>query len=147
MLYKPILDAIKAIIVADETANGLIEIYRDYAVEPGVSKTPVCVIGATTKQKHGQSYLGDTIGSRPRTWSVLITVLILGRSYPTQTQLTLEVEKLDAVQAAVFTVLNGNSKLNSTVTQSLIEDIHDITSPGGEYFGHEIVISIEKKEG
>lgn len=146
MLYKPILAAIKAIIVADETANGLIETYRDYAVEPGVSKTPVCVIGSTTKQRHGQSYLGDIAGSRPRTWSVLITVLILGRSYPTQTQLTLEVEKLDAAQAAVFTVLNANSKLNSTVTQSLIEDIHDITIPGGEYFGHEIEISIEKQE-
>jgi hypothetical protein len=146
MLYKPILDAIKAIIVADETANGLIEVYRDYAVEPGVLKTPVCVIGSTTKQKHAQSALGDIAGSRPRTWEVLITVLILGRGYPTQARLTVEVEKLDATQAAVFTVLNANSKLNSTVTRSLIEDIHDIATPGGEYFGHEIVIGIEKNE-
>lgn len=147
MQYKPILDAIEAIIKADSTANGLIEVYRVYKIEPGVSATPACVIGSSLRMKHDQSYMGNVAGSRPRTWGVAISVLILGRSYLTQTQLTSEVEKLDATQAAVFSALNADSKLDSTVTQSLIEDIHDITIPNGEYFGHELVIGIEKKEG
>lgn len=146
MQYKPILDALEAIIKADETANGLIEVYRTYEVEPGVYKTPVCVIGATTDMTHDLSFLGDTAGSRPRVWGVLIKVLLLGRSYPTQAQLKTEVEKLDAAQAAVYTALNADTTITDTVTLSWIENIRGITLPGGEYFGHEIEISIEKKE-
>lgn len=146
MKYKPILAAIKAILIADETANGLIETYREYDVEPGVSKTPVCVIGSSKEMKHGQSYLGASGGSRPRMWSANISVAILGRSYPTQARLIAEAEKLDATQAAVYTALNADTSLNSTVTLSLVQGVHDVSLPGGEYFGHEIVLDIEKKE-
>jgi hypothetical protein len=147
MQYKPILDAIEAIIKADGTANGLIGVYRVYKVEPGVPKTPVCIIGAATEMSHGQTFTGDTSGSRPRIWDVSISVLILGRSYPTQAQLKTEVEKLDATQAAVYTALNVDTSITSTVTLSWINRIHGITLPGGEYFGHEILITAEKKEG
>lgn len=147
MQYKPILDAIEAIIKADETANGLIGVYRAYAVEPGVPKTPVCIIGTTTELSHAQSYLGDTGGSRPRLWNVSIGVSIVGRSYPTQALLITEAEKLDAAQAAVYAALNADTSITNTVTLSIIERIRDITLPGGKYFGHEIIIEAEKKEG
>ena len=146
MQYKPILDAMEAIIKADGAANGLIEVYRTYEVEPGVYKTPVCVIGATTEMAHDQSFLGDTGGSRPRIWGVAIKNLILGRSYPTQAQIKTEVEKLDAAQAAVYTALNVDTTITNTVTLSSIQSIRGITLPGGEYFGHVIEIGIEKKE-
>ena len=147
MKFKPILDAIEAIIKADETANGLIKVYRVYDVEQGVYSTPVCVIGASTEMTHDMSCLGDTWGARPRVWAVTITILILGRSYPTQAQLITEVEKLDATQAAVYTALNADTSITSKVTLSKIERIHGVRLPGGEYFGHEIVIIAEKKEG
>jgi hypothetical protein len=147
MQYKPILAAIEAIIKADVTANGLIGVYRVYDVEQGVSKTPVCVIGSSLSMSHDLSFLGDTSGARPRVWGVLISVSILGRSYSTQAQLKTEVEKLDATQAAVYTALNADTSLTSTVTLSMINDIRGISLPGGEYFGHEIIIGIEKKEG
>lgn len=146
MQYKPILDAIEAIIRADETANGLISVYRVYEVEQGVYKTPVCVIGSTTEMSHNQGFLGAHGGSRPRLWDVNISLLILGRSYPTQAQLTTEVEKLDAAQAAVYTALNVDTSITSTVTLSVIEHIRGVALPGGEYFGHEILIKAEKKE-
>ena len=144
MKYKPILDAIEAIIKADETANGLIEVYRVYHVEPGVHNTPVCVIGTTTDMTHGKSFLGDTGGARPRLWGVLIAIEILGRSYPTSALLKAEVEKLDATQAAVYTALNADTSITSTVTMSKIVDIRGISH--GEYFGHEIIIGIDKQE-
>jgi len=147
MQYKPILDAIEAILKADENANGVIGVYRTYAVEPGVSETPVCVIGAATEMTHDLSCLGDTGGARPRMWAVSISILILGRRYPTQALLKTEVEKLDATQAAVYTALNADTSITSKVTLSYINRIHDITMPGGEYFGHEILIVAEKKEG
>ena len=147
MKYKPILDAIEAIIKADETANGLIGVYRVYAVEPGVPKTPVCVIGSSMGMSHDLSFLGDTSGARPRVWGVLIAIQILGRSYPTQAQLITEVENLDAAQAAVYTALNEDTSISGTVTLSKIEAIRGITLPGNEYFGHEITIGIESKEG
>jgi hypothetical protein len=146
MQYKPILDAIEAIIKADGTANGLIEVYRTYEVEQGVFKTPVCVIGATTDMSHDMSFLGVTGGSRPRIWGVKITILILGRSYKTQAQLKTEAEKLDAAQAAVYTALNVDTRITNTVTLSWIDNIRGITLPGGEYFGHAIEVSIEKQE-
>jgi hypothetical protein len=146
MQYKPILDAMEAIIKADGTANGLIEVYRTYEVEQGVYKTPVCVIGATTDMSHDMSFLGATGGSRPRIWGVKITILILGRSYKMQAQLKAEAEKLDATQAAVYTVLNVDTKITNTVTLSWIDNIRGITLPGGEYFGHAIEVSIEKQE-
>lgn len=146
MQYKPILDALEAIIKADETANGKIGVYRTYVVEPGVSKTPVCVIGTTTEMSHEHSYFGDTGGSRPRLWGLNIGISILGRSYPTQTRLISEAETLDATQAAVYTALNADTSLTSTVTLSSVQTIRGITLPGGEYFGHEIIIAIEKKE-
>lgn len=147
MQYKPILDAIEAIIKADATANGLIEVYRVYGVEPGVSATPVCVIGSSMDMSHDLSCLGDTSGSRPRVWAVHISILILGRSYPTQEQTKKEVGKLDTAQAAVYTALNVDTTLTNTVTLSLIDDIRGVSLPGGEYFGHEIIIVAEKKEG
>ncbi len=146
MQYKPILVAIEAIIKADVTANGLIEVYRTYEVEPGVHKTPVCVIGATTEMSHDQSFLSAHGGATPRIWGVTITILLLGRSYPTQALLKTEVEKLDAAQAAVYNVLNVDTTIGSTVTQSVVQSIRGITLPGGEYFGHVIEIGIEKKE-
>lgn len=146
MLYKPILAAIKAILIADETANGLIETYREYDVEIGVSKTPVCVIGFSKEMKHDQSFLGASGGSRPRMWSMDIGVAILGRSYPTQARLIAEAEKLDATQAAVYTALNVDTTLTSTVTLSLVQGVRDVTRPGGEYFGHVITIGIDTKE-
>jgi len=147
MQYKPVLDAIEAILVADETANGLIGVYRWYQVEPGVSKTPACVIGASTEMSLRESYVGSHAGSRPRSWDVTISILVLGRSYDTQAQLTTEVEVLDATQSAVYTALNVDSSLTSTVTLSSIDRVHGIRIPGGEYFGHEILITAEKKEG
>lgn len=147
MQYKPILDAIEAIIKADTTANGLIGVYRVYGVEPGVYATPACVIGSSMAMSHNMSCLGDTSGSRPRVWAVNISILILGRSYSTQAQTKTEVEKLDATQAAVYTALNADTSLTNTVTLSKIDDIRGITLPGGEYFGHEIIIGIENKEG
>jgi hypothetical protein len=147
MQYKPILDAIEAIIKADETANGLIGVYRVYEVEPGVYKTPVCVIGSSMRMSHDMSFLGDTSGARPRMWGVEIAIQILGRGYPTQAKLKTEVEKLDATQAAVYTALNEDTSLTNTVTLSKIDDIRGVSLPGGEYFGHEITIGIEKKEG
>lgn len=147
MQYKPILDAIEAIIKADATANGLIGVYRVYTVEPGVAKTPVCVIGTTTEMSHEQSYLGDTAGARPRLWSLTIGVSVLGRGYSTQALNKTEVEKLDATQAAVYTALNEDTSITSTVTLSLIDRIRGVTLSGGEYFGHEILIAAEKKEG
>ena len=147
MQYKPILDAIKAILVADETANGLIDVYRMYIVEPGVYSTPVCVIGATTEMAHNKSYVSPSSGVRPRLWDISIAIQILGRGYPTQEQLIKEVEALDATQAAVFIALNADTKLNNTVTQSLVQSVNDIALTGGEYFGHEIIIEAEKKEG
>lgn len=146
MQYKPILAAMEAIIKADETANGLIAVYRTYEVEPGVHKTPVCVIGATTEMSHDQSCLGDTGGSRPRIWGVTIKNLILGRSYSTQALRKTEVEKLDAAQAAVYTALNADMTITNTVTLSSIQSIRGITLPGGEYFGHVMEIGIEKRE-
>jgi len=147
MQYKPILDAIEAIIKADETANGLIGVYRVYEVEPGVYKTPGCVIGASTEMSHAQGYLGSHGGARPRLWDVTISLLILGRSYPTQAQLTTEVEKLDATQAAVYTVLNVDTSITSTVTLSVVESVRGVRLPGGEYFGHEMRIEAQKQEG
>ena len=147
MQYKPILDAIEAIIKADETANGLIGVYRVYDVEPGVYETPVCVIGTTLGMTHEQSYLGTTGGARPRLWGLSIGISILGRSYPTQAQITKEAEKLDATQAAVYTALNVDTSITSTVTLSLLERVHSVMLPGGEYFGHELLITAEKKEG
>ena len=147
MQYKPILDAIEAIIKADETANRLIGVYRVYGVEPGVYSTPVCVIGATTELRHNNSYVSPSSGVRPRLWDVLIAIQILGRSYPTQEQLIKEVEALDATQAAVYTALNVDTKITNTVSQSLIQRVRNVSLPGGEYFGHEITIAAEKKEG
>jgi hypothetical protein len=147
MQYKPILDAIEALIKADATANGLIGVYRMYDVEQGVPKTPICVIGASTEMEHDFSMLGSSAGSRPRFWGVSIKILILGRSYKTQAQLIKEGEKLDATQEAVFTVLNADSKLGDTVSQSLVKSIRGVSLPGGEYFGHAITIEMDKKEG
>jgi len=152
MQYKPILDAIKAILVADETANGLIAAYRFFMVEQGVYATPVCIIGSTTEMSHAQSYLGSVAGTRPRSWGISIGISILGRSYPTQTQLITEVENLDATQAAVYTALNTDTKIGDTVTQSLVRRVHNVALSGGEYvggeyFGHEVIIEAEKKEG
>jgi hypothetical protein len=147
MEYKPILDAIKAMLVADETANGLIGVYRVYEVEQGVYSTPVCVIGTSTKLTHTQSYASPASGVRPRLWGVLIAIQILGRGYPTQEQIIKEVEVLDATQAAVYTVLNADTKLSGAVTQSLVQSVHNVDLPGGEYFGHEITLEAEKKEG
>jgi len=147
MQYKPILDAIEAILVADETANGLIGVYRVYKVEPGVYSTPVCVIGATTALTHNKSYISPSSGVRPRLWDVSIAIQILGRGYPTQERIITEVEKLDATQAAVFTALNADTKITNTVTQSLIQSVRNVSLPGGEYFGHEIMIEVKKKEG
>jgi hypothetical protein len=146
MQYKPILDAIEAIIKADETANGLIGVYRTYGVEPGVPKTPICVIGASTEMSHDQGFFGPHSGARPVLWKVAIVLLILGRCYKTQIQLITEVEKLDATQAAVYTALNEDSTITNTVTLSVINSIQDITLPGGEYFGHKITIEADKKE-
>ena len=145
MQYKPILDAIEAIIKADSTANGLIKLYRFFEVEPGVRATPVCVIGTTTEMGHEASYLGDTAGARPRLWSLSIGVSILGRSYPTQTQLNLEATALDNAQAAMYTALNEDTSITSTVTLSVIDRVRNVRI--GEYFGHEILIAAEKKEG
>jgi len=147
MQYKPILDAIEAILKADVTANGLIGVYRIYDVEPGVYTTPVCVIGATTKLTHDMSYVSSPSGVRPRLWDVTIAIQVLGRSYPTQEQLIKEVESLDATQAAIYTALNVDTKITNTVTQSLIYSVRNVTLTGGEYFGHEIIIKAEKKEG
>lgn len=152
MQYKPVLDAIKAILVADETANGLIEVYRFFMVEQGVFATPVCVIGSTTEMSHAQSYLGAVAGTRPRSWSISIGISLLGRSHPTQIQLITEVEKLDAAQAAVYTALNADTKLCDSASQSLVQRVHNVALSGGEYaggeyFGHEIIIEAEKKEG
>lgn len=147
MKYKPILDAIEAIIKADETANGLIEVYRTFILEPGVYATPVCVIGSTMEMKHDQSYLGDTGGARPRLWAVSIGISILGRGYPTQAQIITEAEKLDATQAAVYTALNVDTSITSSVTLSILDRIRSVTLSGGEYFGHELIIEAGKKEG
>ena len=147
MQYKPILDAIEAIIKADETANGLIGVYRVYRVEPGVYETPVCVIGTTTELAHNKSYVSSSSGVRPRLWDVSIAIQILGRGYPTQDQIIREVENLDATQAAVYSALNVDTKITNTVTQSLVQRVHNVSLPGGEYFGHEIIIEAEKKEG
>ena len=147
MQYKPILDAIAAILKADEAANGLIKIYRVYDIEPGVYSTPVCVIGASKKLAHNKSYVSSSTGVRPRLWDISIAIQILGRSYPTQEQLIKEVENLDATQAAVYTALNVDTKISNTVTQSLIRSVRNVTLAGGEYFGHEIIIEAEKKEG
>ena len=147
MQYKPILDAIKAILVADTTANGLISVYRVYDVEPGVYETPVCVIGAITALAHNKSYISSSSGVRPRLWDVTIGLQILGRSYPTQEQIKKEVESLDATQAAVYTALNVDTTITNTVTQSLIRSVRNVSIVGGEYFGHEIIIEAEKKEG
>lgn len=152
MQYKPILDAIKGILVADTTANGLIATYRFFMVEQGVYTTPVCVIGSTTEMSHAQSYLGSVAGSRPRSWGLSIGISLLGHSYPTQKQLITEVEKLDATQAAVYTALNVDTKIGNTVSQSLVRHVHNVALSGGEYvggeyFGHEITIEAEKKEG
>jgi len=146
MQYKPILDAIEAIIKADETANGLIGVYRTYDVEPGVPKTPVCVIGASTEMSHEQTFAGDRSGARPRIWDVSISILILGRNYPTQARLVTEVEKLDATQAAVYTALNADMTLEESVSQAWIENIREIVLLNGEYFGYEIKIVGQKYE-
>ena len=146
MQYKPILDAIEAILKADETANGLIGVYRRYDVEQAAPKTPICVIGASTEMSHNQGFFGPHSGTRPVLWKVTIALLILGRSYPTQAQLKTEVETLDATQAAVYTALNEDSSITSTVTLSVINRIEDITLPGSKYFGHKITIEAEKKE-
>lgn len=145
MKYQPILDAIKAILVADETANGLIKLYRFFEVETGAQATPVCVIGSTTEMTYEQSFLGDHSGSRPCLWSATIGISIFGRAYRTQTQLNLEAIKLDNTQAAVYTALNVDTSITSTVTLSSVERVHNVSF--GEYFGHEMLISAEKQEG
>ena len=147
MQYKPILDAIKAILVADTTANGLIKVYRTFMLEPGVYATPACVIGTTMEMRHEQSYLSGTKGAHPRLWAVSIGISILGRAYPTQAQTITEAEKLDDTQAAVYTALNVDTSITSTVTLSLLDRIRSVTISSGEYFGHELIIEAKKKEG
>jgi len=152
MQYKPILDAIKAILVADTTANGLIGTYRFFMVEQGVYTTPVCVIGSTMEMSHARSYLGSVAGTRPRSWGLSIGISLLGHSYPTQKQLITEIEKSDAAQAAVYTALNVDTKIGDTTTQSLVQRVHNVALSGGqyvggEYFGYELIIEAEKKEG
>lgn len=143
MLFKPILDAIETVLKANQAANALIKVYRQYVIEPGVMKVPTCVIGSSRAAKLDEAYTGDTAGARPRTWDVDIGVSILTRRYPLPAQVKDAAEEVDVCQAAVYTALNYDSTLGGKVTQSWIEGVREIILLYGEYYGYEVLLSCQ----
>lgn len=146
MQFKPILGAIETILKADETVAGLIKVYRQYIIEPGVMAVPVCVIGSSRALTLDTAFTGDTAGARPRTWDVNIGVSILSRRYPLPAQVKEAAEKVDETQAAVYTALNADSTLGDVVTQSWVEKVREIILLNGEYFGYELIVSCQRFE-
>lgn len=146
MQFKPILDAIETILKANEAANALIKVYRQYIVEPGVMAVPVCVIGSSRALKIDEAYTGDTAGARPQLWDVDIGVSILTRRYPLPAQVKEAAEMVDATQAAVYTALNEDSSLGGVVTQSWIEGVREIILLQGEYYGYSVELSCQRFE-
>jgi hypothetical protein len=146
MQFKPILNAIETILKANEAANGLIKVYRQYIVEPGVMAVPVCVIGSSRALKLDNAFTGDTAGARPRSWDVDIGVSVLSRKYPLPAQVKKAAEKIDETQAATYTALNADSTLGDVVTQSWVENVREIILLNGEYFGYELIISCQRFE-
>jgi hypothetical protein len=143
MQFKPILDAIETILKANEAANALIKVYRQYIVEPGVMAVPVCVIGSSRALKLDEAFTGDTGGARPRLWNVVIGVSVLTRRYPLPAQVKEAAEKIDVTQAAVYTALNFDSKLGGVVTQSWVENVREIILLQGEYYGYSVELSCQ----
>lgn len=143
MLFKPVLDAIETILKANEAANALIKVYRQYVIEPGVHTVPACVIGSSRALKLDEAFTGDTGGARPRLWDVDVGVSVLTRRYPLPAQVKEAAEKIDATQAAVFTALNFDSKLGGVVTQSWVENVREIVLLQGEYYGYSVELSCQ----
>lgn len=143
MQFKPILDAIEAILKANQPANALIKVYRQYIIEPGVHTVPACVIGSSRAMKINDAYTGDTGGARPRTWDADIGVSILTRRYPLPAQVKTAAEGVDAAQAAVYTALNVDSSLGDVVSQSWVEGVREIILLQGEYYGYELMLSCQ----
>jgi hypothetical protein len=143
MLFKPILEAIEIILKANEAANALIKVYRQYIIEPGVHTVPACVIGSSRALKLDEAFTGDTGGARPRLWDVDVGVSVLTRRYPLPAQVKEAAEKIDAAQAAMYTALNADSKLGGVVTQSWVENVREIILLQGEYYGYELLISCQ----
>ena len=52
---------------------------------------------------------------------------------------------LDTAQSEVCRVLNADTRLGDTVTITTNQRVHNVVFD--EYFGHEILITAEKKEG
>lgn len=143
MQFKPILDALETVIKANDAANGLIAVYRKYAVEPGVYTVPVCVIGSSRSLKLDGAFTGDSGGARPRLWSCSIEILVLSRRYPLPDQILKAAEDVDACQAAIFTALNADSTQGGKMSQSWINGVREIVLLNGEYYGYSIEMGCE----
>jgi hypothetical protein len=143
MLFKTILNALETILKANELANALIKVYRQYIVEPGVMAVPVCVIGSSRTMKLNEAFTGDTAGARPRLWDATIGVSILSRRYPLPAQVKEAAEEVDTAQAAIYTALNVDSTLGDVVVQSWVENVREIILLNNEYFGYEIQLECQ----
>jgi hypothetical protein len=143
ILFKTILDSIETVLKANQAANTLIKVYRQYIIEPGVHTVPACVIGSTRAMKIDDAFTGDTGGARPRTWDVDIGVSLITRRYPLPAQVKTAAEEVDATQAAVYTALNADSSLGNVVEQSWVETVREIILLQGEYYGYEILLSCQ----
>lgn len=145
MQFKLILDKIESVIKGS-AANSKIRLYRTYVIEPGAMATPICLIGSSRSLKLNEAFLGVSGGASPRLWDFDIGISILSRRYPLPKQIKRAAEEIDVTQAAVYSALNADSKLDGSVTQSWVENIREIVLLNGEYFGYEIILQGQKYE-
>lgn len=146
MQFKPIMTAIETIIRAS-AANALTKAYRHYVIEPGVHSTPVIVLGTSRGLRLEEEYLsahGD--GGNPVLWQVTLGISVLTRRYPAPPQVIKAAEEVDALQAAVFTALNTDSKQGDECAQSWVESVKQVSLLNGEYLGYELILILQKFE-
>ena len=139
MQFTPILTAIESILSAAASTKDVIKLYRKYDIsEQGIRDVPFCILGAALDANLEEAYLPNL-----HMYQCPLTIQLLGRSYDISDRHNVMAETLDTLQHNVYTVLNGNRKLNDTVLTSLVTRIQYIRT--GEYFGFALTLRVKTK--
>ena len=139
MKFTPILAAIESILSAAASTKDAIKLYRKYDIsEQGIRDVPFCILGAALDANLEEAYLPNL-----HMYQCPLIIQLLGRSYDISDRHNVMAETLDTLQHNVYTVLNGNRKLNDTVLTSLVTRIQYIRT--GEYFGFALTLRVKTK--
>jgi hypothetical protein len=147
MLFNPILAGIKHILENDADTKDVIKGYYEYILITGIRAVPFCLLGSSVRAgtSEEKSYLGDVSGIPSRTWGGEVSIMLLGRAYENvPSRYTAMSDIVDKLQSDAYDALKKDDTLHGTALKSRVDEVRNVIVD--EYFGFEIVISIQKIE-